>query len=134
MLGYKGHNVHHEPTMQMPTNETSVDWRTKGAVTPVKDQGNCGSCWSFSSTGALEGSHFIDSGDLVSFSEQQLVDCATSDKGFGNYGCNGGLQYDAFYYWQFYNAETEEAYPYTAKDGSCVFSEAQATSVGTKGY
>ena len=66
-------------------NATPIDWRTKGAVTPVKDQGNCGSCWAFSSTGALEGAHFVATGKLLSFSEQELVDCNTQ-----NYGCNGG--------------------------------------------
>jgi len=63
----------------------SVDWIAAGAVNGIKDQGQCGSCWSFSAAAALEGSHKIKSGSLLSFSEQQLVDCSTA-----NYGCNGG--------------------------------------------
>jgi C1A family cysteine protease len=114
------------PTGTLPD---SIDWRNKGAVTPVKDQGQCGSCWAFSTTGVLEGFNYVNNGKLLSFSEQQIVDCASS----AGYGCQGGWPYLAVQYAGQNGLELESDYPYTAQDGTCVFDSSKAQRVNS-GY
>ena len=93
------------------------DWRNKGGVSPVKDQGNCGSCWTFSTVGCLESAHLIKYGVLQTYSEQQLVDCAGA---FDNHGCNGGLPSHAFEYVHYTGGiATEDAYSYKGVDQNC---------------
>jgi len=97
----------------------SVDWRTGAqvAVGPVKEQGQCGSCWAFSTVGSLEGlSALFGDKKLQSFSESQLVDCSTS---YHNHGCGGGLMDNAFKFVINYGIATEEEYPYKPVDGAC---------------
>ncbi|KAH7717152.1 cathepsin L [Aphelenchoides avenae] len=107
----------------------SIDWRDKGAVTPVKDQGSCGSCWTFAVTGALEGAHFRKTGQLISLSEQNLVDCATEAAGYPKLqGCRNGWLTPAYQYVIDNGLDTEASYPYKAEDDKCAFSN---TSIGT---
>jgi len=110
----KGEFTHSAPA-NLKDTPSSIDWTTKGAVTGVKDQGQCGSCWSFSTTGALEGAYYNKYGNLESFSEQNLVDCDNRKNGGKDMGCNGGLMDNAFN-WVAKNGGicNEADYPYTS--------------------
>jgi cathepsin L len=117
MLGFR-------PNLDKEVNEflevgdlpATINWVEKGVVSHVKDQGKCGSCWSFSTTGAMESAFQLKDGQTRLLSEQQLVDCSIS---FGNNGCGGGLVEYAFNYATKHALATEDAYPYTASDQKC---------------
>jgi xylem cysteine proteinase len=119
-------NTDTTPIKSVPND---IDWQQRGAVTPVKNQAQCGSCWAFSTTGAMEGIVQIKTGQLFSLSEQQLVDCAGSA---GNQGCNGGLMDDAFN-WIVANGglDSEGDYPYYAQDMAC---QKKASVASISGY
>jgi len=119
-----------EPTFvpSAPEQDGTLDWRTKNAVTPIKNQQQCGSCWSFSTTGSTEGCNAIKTGQLNSYSEQNLIDCSVPQ---GNNGCNGGLMTQAMtYIISNGGIDTEQSYPYTATGpNKCMYNP--ANSAGT---
>ncbi|KAL6651833.1 hypothetical protein ACP70R_010758 [Stipagrostis hirtigluma subsp. patula] len=109
-----GERYRHDGSEELPE---AVDWREKGAVAPVKNQGQCGSCWAFSAVSTVESINQIVTGEMITLSEQELVECSTNG---GNSGCNGGLMDDAFdFIIKNGGIDTEDDYPYKAVDGKC---------------
>ena len=113
------HNQRVEKNFKLEEIPTYWDWRDVNGVTPVKNQGSCGSCWTFSTIGAVESHYLIKYNQFQNLSEQQLVDCAGA---YDNHGCSGGLPSHAFeYFTDVGGIATEQNYVYTAKDGTCKF-------------
>jgi len=125
--------VHNCPSCESSENDSlpdNVDWRDHGAVTPVKNQGHCGSCWTFSATGAMEGFLKLKTGRLQSLSEQQIVDCDTQGD-----GCQGGFARYGFEYAAKNGIQLEQCYPYTGSDGTCSLNNTNGCTVyGVTGY
>jgi len=127
-LKYNGGQEFKYSSSQVSSAPETLDWRLYGAVTPVKDQSVCGSCWSFGTVGTLEGTLFLHTGELVRLSQQALVDCSW---GFGNNGCDGGEDFRA-YQWMMKHGgiPTEDSYgPYLGQDGYC---NLNGTTMGLK--
>lgn len=128
-------------TLQVPTNSLNIeqnqdatvkgadiDWREKGGVTPIKNQGACGSCWAFSAVGGLESAKLVKERNTFNFSEQDLVDCS---KSYGNNGCNGGWTDNAYKYIRDKGIATTIDYPYMARDQTCNNSVARAQKISS---
>ncbi|XP_051550915.1 procathepsin L-like [Myxocyprinus asiaticus] len=110
---------------------TTVDYRAMGYVTKVKDQGFCGSCWAFSTTGAIEGQIFKRTGRLVSLSEQNLVDCS---KSYGTYGCSGAWMANAYDYVVKRGLQSSDTYPYTSVDTQPCFYDSSLVAARISDY
>jgi len=117
LLGYKKLTTNKNIQFLDVPNADTVNWVTAGKVNPVKDQGQCGSCWAFSAIGSIESHYAIEHGKLLSLSEQELVDCSYSPD--GNQGCNGGDMDLAFQFAETSALESESDYPYEASDDKC---------------
>ncbi len=143
-LGLKKDTTHvatklHAAPTDVSALPKSVDWSAEGAVTRVKDQGSCGSCWAFSTTGAIEGAYKIKYGELVSFSEQMFVDCDTIKNGGTDLGCHGGLMDSAFSWAKTWGGVSTEAdYPYvsgkTKERGTCDTTVAKNANAAPKSF
>jgi len=129
--GYRPSVQPHNATLYTPKPvkdlPDSVDWRDKGVVTGVKDQGQCGSCWSFSATGSMEGAHALSTGQLIALSEQNLIDCVMN----GQYTCDTGGEMQDGFAWVIQNGgiESEDEYPYcTCSGNQCAFDQSQVVA------
>jgi C1A family cysteine protease len=123
LTGYNPKPLVRGPVSQEPIKADNIDWRNLKAVSHVKNQGQCGSCWAFSTTGSIESHTEILNGTYTSLSEQQLVDCSTE-----NHGCNGGLYDYAFEYAAENGLESEKTYPYQEADGTCNYDATQVVN------
>merc|ERR1712212_431617 len=129
LSGYRMAESEDNATLHVPSNAAlpnNIDWRQQGLVTGVKNQGRCGSCYSFSASGALEGAWAKSRGTLPNLSESQIVDCSGR---WGNHGCQGGRFQSA---WQYLGAvggdESEQAYPYVPRQGYCKFQRSRVVA------
>lgn len=136
MQGFKPQETEEQATIipeggrHLQSNPDSLDWRTKGALNPVRNQGGCGGCYTFSSVASLEAQYFLQKGSLPQLSEQQLLDCTST---YGNQGCFGGLMTNSFNYLKKYKSMTRVSYPYTGSASTCKYNAASGV-ISTTGY